>query len=279
MFDFNEFLAKNDLNPKQVKLLRHDVRGVAAWRRGGANAFGFFASFQRRKPAPYHGVEVASHFLPGPNLPDGSLTALYVGTTRIVDRWAWDGQRRPQIADEQIIADETGRQNVDAFDLEWLDAGREYAERLLINWGTGGRAWFQWADGRPKAILELRLQAQEPPFPGFSGFISRISEIPRFPQAWIGALEGVRGVYLLVTDQGEQYVGSATGTDGFMGRWRSYLANGHGGNVLLRRAGYRDYEITILEIASPDMSPNDIVAREAFWKTKLGARAHGLNAN
>lgn len=237
MFEFNDFLAKVGLNPGQVKLLRHDVRGVAAWRRGGANAFGCFSSFQRRRPDPYHRVEIASHFLPGPNLPDGSLTSLYIGTTRIVDRWAWDGQRMPRIRDEQIIADEMGRHDVNAFDLEWLDAGGEFAERLLINWGPGWRAWYQWANRRPKAVLELRLQAQESPFLGFSTFISRISEIPRFPQAWIGALEGVRGVYLLVTDQGEQYVGSATGADGFMGRWRTYLANGHGGNVLLRRGG------------------------------------------
>jgi hypothetical protein len=279
MFEYNEFLKKIGLNPGQVKLLRHDDRGVAAWRRGGENAFGCFSSFQRRRPDPYQGVELASHFIPAPNLPDGSLTALYVGTTRIVDRWDWDGQRMPQIVDEQIIAGEMGRQDIHAFDLEWLDAGRDCSERLLIDWGLGARAWFQWADRRPKAILEIRFQAQEPPFPGFSNFNSRISEISQFPQAWIAALEGVRGVYLLVTDQGDQYVGSATGVQGFMGRWRTYLANGHGGNVLLRGRGHRDYGVTILDIASPDMSAGDIVAREAFWKAKLGARAFGLNAN
>ncbi len=42
---------------------------------------------------------------------------------------------------------------------------------------------------------------------------------------------------------------------------------------------HRDYAVSILEIASPDMAVSDIVAREAFWKEKLGARAHGLNAN
>ena len=222
---------------------------------------------------------MASHFLPGPNLPDGSLTALYVGTTRIIDRWAWNSERMPHIYDADIVAGEMGRQDIDAFDLEWIDAGGEYVERLLINWGPGGRAWSQWASRRPKAILEIRLQPHEPPFPGFSNFISRISHIPRFPQAWIGALEGAKGVYLLTTDDGEQYVGSATGAEGFMGRWRAYLANGHGGNVLLRQRGHRDYAISILEISSPDMSPGDIVTREGFWKVKLGSRAHGLNGN
>lgn len=185
----------------------------------------------------------------------------------------------PRLVDDEIIAGEMGRPNVEAFDLEWLEVGREYSERLLIEWGPGARAWFQWAHRNPKAIVELRRQAQEPPFPGFSRFISRISEIPQYPQAWIGALEGVRGVYLLVTDQGDQYVGSATGAEGFMGRWRAYLANGHGGNVLLRARGYQDYSVTILEIASPDMAPRDILLREASWKDKLGARAHGLNGN
>jgi hypothetical protein len=109
--------------------------------------------------------------------------------------------------------------------------------------------------------------------------MARISEIPSFPLAWIGALGSVRGVYLLVSEDGEQYVGSASGTDGFLGRWRSYQANGHGGNVLLRARGCRDYAVSILEVAPSDMAPVDILAREAFWKDKLGVRAHGLNAN
>ncbi|WP_373636933.1 GIY-YIG nuclease family protein [Yoonia sp. BS5-3] len=207
------------------------------------------------------------------------MTALYVGTTLITDQWAWDGDRLPHIQDMEIIDGEMGRENVDAFDLEWIEQGSEYAERLLINWGPGGRAWSQRAHRMQKAILEIRLQAEEPPFPGFSGFLSRISEIPRFPQAWAGSLEGARGVYLLVADNGDQYVGSATGLGGFMGRWRQYLLNGHGGNVRLREAGQQDYQVAILEVASPDMSLGDILAREAFWKTKLGVRAHGLNAN
>jgi len=64
-----------------------------------------------------------------------------------------------------------------------------------------------------------------------------------------------------------------------MGRWRGYAANGHGGNVVLRQLGHRNYAVSILEVASPDMAQGDILTREAFWKDKLGVRAHGLNAN
>lgn len=281
MFFFHEFLERLGVEPAAIRLLRHDARGLAAWRRGGARTFGCFASFQARNPSPYAGVHIACHFVPGPTLADGDATGLFVGTTRITDRWAWDGVRLPAIRDQDILETARGRQDVDAFDLEWSDEGRAFSERVLIRWGppAATRAWSQWGDRSPKEILELRIDAREPPFPGFAAFIGRISEMACMPQAWRAALASVRGVYLLVSDDGEQYVGSASGQDGLMGRWRAYMANGHGGNLLLRQRGHQHYTVSILEVASPDMSRDDILAREVFWKDKLGARAHGLNAN
>lgn len=119
------------------------------------------------------------------------------------------------------------------------------------------------------------------PFPGFGGLRERVGSLAGLPQSWRAALESVRGVYLLVTDGGQQYVGSAYGADGFLGRWRHYAANRHGGNRELMKldTALRDYQVSILEVASPEMSAADIIAREGAWKEKLGARAHGLNAN
>ena len=98
--------------------------------------------------------------------------------------------------------------------------------------------------------------------------------------SWRSALASVGGVYLLVCPKtGEQYVGSAYGQDGFFGRWQIYAANGHGGNALLKSRSQSNFSICILEVASPDMAPADVIAREAAWKAKLGTRAHGLNAN
>lgn len=281
MFFFHEFLSKLDLDLRRTRLVRHDRRGLEMWRRGGLQAFGCFASFQRPDPSPYAGAQIACQFVPGPVLADGDATALFIGITSILDRWNWDSVRLPAILDPEIVESERGREGRHAFDLQWLDTGAAHSERILIRWGppAATRAWSQWADRQPKEILELRIDPREPPFPGFSLFVSRIREIPLLPQTWQAALGSVRGVYLLVSDEGEQYVGSASGQDGLIGRWTAYAANGHGGNVLLRQRGHRDYEVSILEVASPDMSRDDILARESLWKDKLGARAHGLNEN
>lgn len=281
MFYFNEFIERIGLAPAEVRLLRHDNRALAAWRRDRRNAFGCFASFQRQNPSPYAGVRSACHFLPGPVLANGDASALFIGTTQILDQWNWDGVRLPLLHDDIVIEDERGQEGVDAFDLEWFRPGGDFAERILVRWGppAATRAWSQWGHRERKEIVELRIDPHEPAFPGFAAFTARISGLAAAPLAWQTSLSSVRGVYLLVAGDGEQYVGSATGQDGFIGRWRGYAANGHGGNIVLRRRGYRDYSVSILEIASPDMAHRDILAREAFWKDKLGVRAHGLNAN
>jgi hypothetical protein len=180
-----------------------------------------------------------------------------------------------------MIAREEPRAGIVAYDLDWIDQTEDLVERILIRWGppAAARAWSQWAANNTKEIVELRLQATELPFPGFARFCLRVSEVPTLPGSWLGALSSVRGVYLLVAENGEQYVGSASGQNGFTGRWLEYARNGHGGNLLLRQRGHDDYNVSILEVASPDMAVEDILRREAFWKDKLGARAHGLNAN
>lgn len=281
MFQFHEFLERCGYDPRSTRLLRHDARGGLAWRRG-QDAFLCFASFQTRTNSPYNGAPThACHFIAGPTI-DGTATALFVGTTEVGNGRPWDREELPLVRDEEIIAQERASLHpLDLFDLSWCAACRAYVERVLIDWGPGTRSWSQWADRKHKPILELRLDARETPFPGFGGFRERVSSLSGLPQSWRAALESVRGVYLLVTDRGQQYVGSAYGVDGFLGRWRQYAANGHGGNRELMRLDLdlRDYQVSILEVASPEMSAADIIAREGAWKDKLGARAHGLNAN
>ncbi|MFO6463037.1 GIY-YIG nuclease family protein [Jannaschia sp. KMU-145] len=281
LFQFQDVFRHHGIDPRHTRLVRHDNRAVAALRTGGLPAFASFASIQIASRSPYKGATMAAQFLPGPILADGDVSALFLGVTRIIDRFPWRGDRLPRLAAPGILAAESVATDRSAYDLEWIDDIAPYSERLLIRWGrpNSARAWSQWADRNTKDIVELRRLVEEPPFPGFGDLSVAVSDLPLRPAAWHAALASVRGIYLLVAPDGSQYVGSATGADGILGRWLAYAHDGHGGNVMLQAAMHADYTASILEIASPADSPRDILAREAFWKRKLGTRAHGLNAN
>ena len=279
LLTFNDVIAHGGLGLDGVRLLRHVREGLVRWRRGPEH-FDDYTSYQNTgNGGPLNNASVAFGIVPGPKLEDGDDTALFVRAHRVLDRWIWTGHDRvPALAHPHELL--PVKKGVEAFDLEHLPQYDQFAGRVLVRWGKSTRGWSQWADRQPKEVVELRLSAAEPPFPGFAHFSATVEDVLVLPEAWIGALSSVGGVYLLVCPRtGEQYVGSATGVGGFMGRWAAYANDGHGGNRLLRSRQPSNYSISILEVASPDMAPRDVVQRDAAWKRKLGSRAHGLNAN
>jgi hypothetical protein len=166
------------------------------------------------------------------------------------------------------------------YQLEPLPELSEYAGRVWIEWGKGYRAWIQRGDRVPKPILELRRSFGEDPFPGFSSLILNLSQIESIPPSWSAALSATRGVYLLSCPRTrEQYVGIASGAEGFIGRWREYFASGHGGNVALKSRDPSDYRVSILETVGNAATMMDLLALEARWKSKLLSREMGLNRN
>lgn len=155
----------------------------------------------------------------------------------------------------------------------------ELIGRLVIDWKKG-RSWIQRADRQNKAIIELREVFREPDFPGFLHFIKSLSELNALPKSWITALRATKGVYLLTCPKTkEQYVGSATGENGFWSRWQEYLKTGHGGNVVLKSRKQSDYQVSILEVAGTAALHEDILKMESHWKAKLQTREMGLNGN
>ncbi|KAB1086274.1 GIY-YIG nuclease family protein [Neorhizobium galegae] len=156
----------------------------------------------------------------------------------------------------------------------------EYIGRLWIEWGKGYRSWIQRADSGSKPIVELRRTSGEDPFPGFNQLILKLSEIETVPVSWSAALSGTRGIYLLTCPKTrEQYVGSASGENGFLGRWREYFATGHGGNLGLKSRDPSDYQISILETVGSSASLDDVLRLEVRWKVKLMSSELGLNRN
>jgi hypothetical protein len=181
------------------------------------------------------------------------------------------------------VGAEKGLGAYDQYDCRPMEELSDYVGRLFVHWGdssSANRAWVQRADQQDKEIVELARVFREEEFPGFTKLIRPLSEIESMPLSWKAVLGSSRGVYLLACPKTrEHYVGSAYGEDGFLGRWRAYVANFHGGNVGLREREPTDWQVSILEVAGSAATPDDILAMEASWKAKLHSRTIGLNRN
>lgn len=275
MLTFNTLLRGAGLDPARTQLVRHQDTRVTErspytlWR-DDPDGFGFYQRLQSLEKFDSD-VMLASFVVP----PNGET--LFAGMYRVT------GLRRNT---ETVFCPlwrksfEPGSMNL--YDITPMEALSRYAGLLTIEWGGGKRSWVQRAEGRDrkeKPILELRLRREEPLFPKIADFQKRSDEIPFLPATWAEVLRRMRGVYLLVDGNGAQYVGSATGDEGFLSRWLAYARDGHGGNGLLRARGKPPYAIAILEVAGSEATRNEIIAAEQRWKLRLGSRAHGLNDN
>lgn len=171
--------------------------------------------------------------------------------------------------------------SLDKYNTELCDGLRGLIGRLVIDWGKGKeRAWAQHAVNQNKGVIEISRQEVDPPFPGLLQFIEPLSRIGGLPRTWVAILKEAKGVYLLTCPKTkEQYVGSASGQEGFWGRLSQYARDGHGGNVKLKSKEPSDYQVVILEVAGSQASNNDIHAKEGRWQLKLQSHKMGLNCN
>lgn len=104
---------------------------------------------------------------------------------------------------------------------------------------------------------------------------------------WRDALS-IKGIYLITdTKTGKKYVGKADGESGIWGRWKSYIRNGHGGDVALkdlmeRKGGLfyaeKYYRFTLLEPITGEDEPM-INERESYWKRVLMTRDEKFGHN
>jgi hypothetical protein len=269
MLTVNHVLIAEGIDPEEVQLVRHQDSRLPnfglyqTWRTNTA----LFEEYQRIQQTRRFKV--------------GKLIASFVvaprGQTLFAGLYHVDGvEMAPKGMHDPLV-----HVDVSGFHLYQLspDARLEdYAGKLVVEWGGAARVWVQRATRNAKAVLEIRTQ-EDPPFPGFHRFAWQLDRMDDLPPAWADLLRNVKGVYVLVDmASGKQYVGSAQGEDSLLGRWVSY-ADGHGGNVELRRLGRRTYQAAVLEavaFATPDRRVIDL---EAGWKEKLMSRTYGLNAN
>jgi hypothetical protein len=270
MFTFNRFLRAANLDLGEVRLVRHKPspdkhRQVFDAAMSGDVRFQSYQELQGNK-------RIVSQFRAAKHLA-GFVVEPITNQTVFMGIWDMKGERTPTEDGFYPLHSDTV-----AFETLVRPDFDDYRGRLIVDWGKGERAWLQRADQQDKPIIELRKERQDPAFPGFNLFRIKLDEVPKVATSWKEPLRHARGVYLLVHDKGEQYVGSASGEGGFLARWLSYC-DGHGGNVAMKQlaASSGDYHVSILEVAGSDATTDDIVSREMHWMTTLGTRVHGLN--
>lgn len=123
-------------------------------------------------------------------------------------------------------------------------------------------------------------------FPGYDKINLSWNELKRIlsKDNWITALQNQKGVYLITDESnGKKYVGSAYGENMILGRWKSYVKTGHGGNKGLKKLDFEhiknNFRYTVLDIYKSSISDSEIINRESWWKNVLMTRNYGYNEN
>jgi len=277
-FTFNQLLIEAELNPTDVRLLRHQTalsvkRSLLdAWRADR----GEFERYQALQLTAKRTSFIRPYW------------AAFFGT--------WDGRTMfagiyevgaPEVLAEAVEVPLAGTiepaGTVDRYPTRLTSHLADHSERLYIEWGggsSGKRSWSQRADTQNKLITELHVGAAEDPFPGYMNLSAPLSRLSESPSSWVQRLSEARGVYLLACPRnGELYVGSASGAGGFWSRWQEYRRTGHGGNVALIGREPTDWRVSILQVASSTDTLEDVLAAEQLWKAKLQTGEFGLTRN
>ncbi len=175
-------------------------------------------------------------------------------------------------------------------ELNWLD---DLKNRLVIDWGKGTRSWAQWLDEeKDKEVIEIRPKGYVKEFPGYLDLVLSFNELETLisnksaNRIWFNKLSSIYAIYLILdTETGNQYIGSASGSDGLWGRWSDYAKNIHGGNKGLKELveekgkDYKyNFQYSILHVLSATKG-SQVEEYENLYKEKLGSRVFGLNKN
>lgn len=176
------------------------------------------------------------------------------------------------------------------FDLQYVDLLKDYETKLTIDWGNSTRMWHQKGTTE-KAIISIQADEKKV-FSGFENLILTYDELKEIVEnpivygAWHTALSSVNAIYLIVDrETGKQYVGSAYGKDGLLGRWACYVSSLHGNNKLMKELicdypeRYHYFQFSILQILPKTVTDDEVIQTESLYKKKLMSISFGMNDN
>ena len=177
-----------------------------------------------------------------------------------------------------------------------LEQYKKYYGRVIVKYHNKVQKMVRWASNiideiEVSQVLTSIYEGKN--FPGYDKVCLKYSElkviIDNNKTDWVNALSNQKAVYLITDlNTGKVYVGSATSDKGMLlDRWKLYISNGHGGNKELKsiveQKGIdyikKNFQYTIIENYNAKIEDKVILEREAYWKTALDSRKHGMNGN
>lgn len=175
------------------------------------------------------------------------------------------------------------------FEFEQNSELEKYFGRLIIKYKNKAQTMIRKASSvfeECEVIQLLPDTFDNDIFPGYDKVNISWKELSRVisKESWKTALQNQKGVYLITdTSCGKMYVGSAYGGNMILGRWQSYVKNGNGGNVELKKLSLEHiqefFRYSILDIFKSTTDDNVIIERESWWKETLLTRKFGYNIN
>jgi hypothetical protein len=202
----------------------------------------------------------------------------------------WLGYDNWLLVTVKEIVSATGVPDSFAYVGESIEGLEKYFGRVVVHYRNEKQTMVRWASGIiddmiVAEILSDKYEGDE--FPGYESVVLSWDDLSRVvgKREWITALKNQKGVYL-ITDKsnGKHYVGSASGEEMLLQRWRDYANSGHGGNKELRPLGkehsMKYFQYSILENFNRSTPDDYILKRESWWKSAMLSRIpHGYNAN
>jgi len=281
----SELVKMRGFDPNtKIKLVRHKDANYDIKRLYKTNQLDFYQSTQSKNV--FDNCDYIMSFIG-----DEGTKAIYIGTYKKISVEKLTDDLIPP--EYPYIDDDLKREDHFYYKLEKTDLLDDLIDRLVIDWGKSAISWYQWFNAKnDKKVVEILPKGYVRDFSGFDNVLLSFDELEKIiknkdaNRNWHDMLRSVAGIYLIIdTQTGMQYIGSAYGEEGILGRWKDYVQTKHGGNMVLvdlitvDPERYKKFEFSILQTLPRSMNKDLVIRTEQLYKRKLGSRAFGLNGN
>lgn len=291
---FNDLLAKQDINPGQVLVLRHTPQDGHGRLREflpmlAAEHPKLFNAYQQTQGKVVEGKMLRAKYVAsfiGREKQQAVFVGLYkVGDHRPLAREAfWGIPAHQELKNYGLsgFGDADNRSSCLWFDLALETFYDRWKGKLIIDWPPPPIQFARFANEAEfpiHAILEDSWLNQA--MPRLEELVVSRVQFGGLPRSWCDKLKQCRGVYYIFYPSDRKgYVGSAYGEDNLYGRWKNHVRIG-GDSIQLQERKSEDFEFSILETLRLNADQKEATECERSWKIRLHTRSDegGLNEN